>query len=95
MVCIFDLRAPGFDKTISSPRLDSQRKACLATGIPGYPTWVIGKDFYSGEQSLAELERIAAGETAGRTIPDSAPPRPRRGYDREERWLGVMIASHS
>ena len=70
MVCIFDLRAPGFDKTISSPRLDSQLKACLATGIPGYPTWVIGKDFYSGEQSLAELESIAAG----RTIPDNAPP---------------------
>ena len=66
--------------------VDSQRKACLATGIPGYPTWVIGKDFYSGEQSLAELERIAAGETAGRTIPDSAPPR--RGYDREERCFG-------
>ena len=42
--------------------VDSQRKTCLANGIPGYPTWQVDGNLYAGEMTLAQLEDIVQGK---------------------------------
>ena len=42
--------------------VDSQRKTCLANGIPGYPTWQVDGNLYAGEMTLTQLEDIVLGK---------------------------------
>ncbi|KAJ8602055.1 hypothetical protein CTAYLR_002775 [Chrysophaeum taylorii] len=53
--------------------LNSQRAACQARGINGYPTWEIGGKLYPGEKSIAELEALSGLDA---TKPPSSPAGP-------------------
>jgi len=37
---------------------EDEKELCSSKGITGYPTWEIGDEFFSGEQSLKTLSKL-------------------------------------
>lgn len=50
--------------------LDSQYSMCRANKIPGYPTWEINGNYYPGEKSLDELEKLVSQAKSGADMTD-------------------------